>query len=32
MEGTMRYRDVPAKLAWQFLKYRVAKLGLPFYS
>ncbi|MFI5449772.1 MAG: NAD(P)/FAD-dependent oxidoreductase [Candidatus Bathyarchaeia archaeon] len=33
MEGTMRYRDVQAKLAWQFLKYQVAKLGLlPFYS
>lgn len=32
MEGTIRYRDVPAKLAWQFMKYRVAKLGLPFYS
>lgn len=32
MEGTLRYRDVQAKLAWQFLKYQVAKLGLPFYS
>lgn len=32
MEGTMRYRDVQAKLAWQFLKYQVAKLGLPFYQ
>ena len=32
MEGTIRYRDVQAKLAWQFLKYQVAKLGFPFYS
>lgn len=32
MEGTLRYRDVQAKLAWQFLKYQVAKLGLPFYQ
>ena len=32
LEGTMRYRDVQAKLAWQYMKYRMAKLGFPFYS
>ena len=30
--GTMRYRDVQSKLMWQYLKYRMAKLGFPFYS
>jgi flavin-dependent dehydrogenase len=29
MEGSMRYRDVPAKLAWLYFKYRLSKLGLP---
>jgi len=32
IEGTMRYRDVQSKLVWQYLKYRMAKLGFPFYS
>jgi geranylgeranyl reductase family protein len=32
MDGTLRYRDVQARLAWPYLKYRLAKLGLPFYS
>jgi geranylgeranyl reductase family protein len=32
MEGSLRYRDVQAKLAWPYLKYRLAKLGIPFYS
>jgi len=32
MEGTLRYRDAKAKLAWPYLKYRLAKVGLPFYS
>jgi flavin-dependent dehydrogenase len=32
LEGTMRYRDAQAKLAWQYLKYKMAKLGFPFYS
>ena len=30
--GTMRYRDVQSRLMWQYLKYRMAKLGFPFYS
>jgi geranylgeranyl reductase family protein len=29
MEGTLRYRDVPTKLASQYVKYRLSKLGLP---
>ena len=29
MNGTIRYRDVPTKLAWPYFKYRLAKLGLP---
>lgn len=32
MEGSMRYRDCQRKLAWPYFKYRLAKLGLPFYS
>lgn len=32
MEGSLRYRDVQAKMAWPYLKYRLARLGLPFYS
>ncbi len=32
MDGSLRYRDVQGKLAWPYLKYRLAKLGLPFYS
>ncbi len=32
MDGSLRYRDVRAKLAWPYFKYRLAKLGLPFYS
>jgi geranylgeranyl reductase family protein len=30
MDGSIRYRDAQAKLAWPYLKYRLAKLGLPF--
>jgi geranylgeranyl reductase family protein len=32
MTGSVRYRDAKLKLAWPYFKYRVAKLGLPFYS
>jgi len=32
MDGTLRYRDARLKLAWPYFKYRLAKLGLPFYS
>jgi len=32
MDGSLRYRDVQAKLVWPYFKYRLAKLGLPFYS
>jgi geranylgeranyl reductase family protein len=32
MDGSLRYRDVQGKLVWPYLKYRFAKLGLPFYS
>jgi len=29
MDGSIRYRDVPARLAWLYFKYRLAKLGFP---
>ena len=29
MNGSMRYRDVRAKIAWPYLKYSLSKLGLP---
>jgi geranylgeranyl reductase family protein len=29
MDGSMRYRDVRAKLAWRYLEYRLSKLLLP---
>ena len=32
LDGSLRYRDVRTKLAWPYFKYRLAKLGLPFYS
>jgi geranylgeranyl reductase family protein len=32
MDGSLRYRDVRIKLAWPFFRYRLARLGLPFYS
>lgn len=32
MDGSVRYRDARAKLAWPYFKYRLAKLGLAFYS
>ncbi len=32
MDGSVRYRDAQIKLAWPYFKYRLAKLGLPFYS
>ncbi len=32
MDGSLRYRDARTKLAWPYFKYRLAKLGLPFYS
>jgi geranylgeranyl reductase family protein len=31
MKGSIRYRDAKAKLAWTYFKYRLAKLGIPFY-
>jgi geranylgeranyl reductase family protein len=30
MDGSIRYREVRTKLAWLYLKYRLAKLRLPF--
>ena len=30
MDGTVRYRDVRAKIAWPYLKYSLSKLGLQF--
>ncbi len=32
MNGRLRYRDAQVKLAWPYFKYRLARLGLPFYS
>jgi len=32
MDGSLRYRDVELKLAWPYFKYRLARLGLPFYT
>ena len=32
MDGSLRYRDAKARLAWPYFKYRLARLGLPFYS
>jgi geranylgeranyl reductase family protein len=32
MDGSLRYRDVQRKLLWPFLKYQLARYGLPFYS
>jgi geranylgeranyl reductase family protein len=32
MDGTIRYRDAQMKLVWPYFKYRLAKLGMPFYS
>ncbi len=32
MDGSVRYRDAQIKLVWPYFKYRLAKLGLPFYS
>lgn len=32
MDGSIRYRDARVKLAWPYFKYRLAKVGLPFYS
>jgi len=32
MEGSLRYRDVRAKLAWPYFKYRLARLGFPLSS
>jgi geranylgeranyl reductase family protein len=32
MDGSLRYRDAQVKLAWPYFKYRLARLGLPFYS
>ena len=32
MDGSVRYRDAKTKLAWPYLKYRLARLGFPFYS
>ena len=32
MDGSLRYRDAQLKLAWPYFKYRLARLGLPFYT
>jgi flavin-dependent dehydrogenase len=32
IDGSLRYRDAQTRLAWPYFKYRLAKLGLPFYS
>ena len=32
MDGSVRYRDAKVRLAWPYFKYRLARLGLPFYS
>ena len=32
MDGSIRYRDAKLKLAWPYFKYRLARLGLPFYT
>jgi hypothetical protein len=32
MEGSLGYRDAKNKLIRPHLKYRLARLGLPFYS
>ncbi|HXX72520.1 MAG TPA: NAD(P)/FAD-dependent oxidoreductase [Candidatus Acidoferrales bacterium] len=29
MNGSIRHRDVPTKLAWPYFKYKLARLGLP---
>jgi len=29
LEGSIRFRDVRARIAWPYLKYSLAKLGLP---
>lgn len=32
MDGSIRYRDAQLRIAWPYFKYRLARLGLPFYS
>jgi hypothetical protein len=32
MDGSVRYRDAKIRLAWPYFKYRLARLGFPFYS
>jgi geranylgeranyl reductase family protein len=32
MNGSVRYRDAKLRLAWPYFKYRLARLGFPFYS
>lgn len=32
MDGRVRYRDTKIRLAWPYFKYRLARLGFPFYS
>jgi geranylgeranyl reductase family protein len=32
MDGSVRYRDAKVRLAWPYFKYRLARLGFPFYS
>jgi flavin-dependent dehydrogenase len=32
MDGSVRYRDAQPRIAWPYFKYRLARLGLPFYS
>jgi geranylgeranyl reductase family protein len=32
MEGTLRYRDAKNKLIWPYFKYRLSRLGVPFYT
>ena len=32
MNGNLRYRDAKSRLVWPYFKYRLARLGFPFYS
>jgi len=32
MDGTIRYRDARIKVLWPYLRYLLAKLGLPLYN
>ncbi|HXY83668.1 MAG TPA: NAD(P)/FAD-dependent oxidoreductase [Candidatus Saccharimonadales bacterium] len=32
LDGSITYRDAQRKLTWPYFKYRLARLGIPFYS